>query len=228
MLRPPAGQNSEAPALHGAKCRGGGAVRLVAALARRSARAMLLYHGGRERLKGEYARRETAAGRFSATRGTDSPGRARLWRPRSRPALSGARRLGSNGKRARGLERGTAPRRGAKPCRRNPRSVTGVKQTRKESRGASRRERAKRWGRKVAGVASPRVPNPRFWMRCRGRKPGRVESVLPGIGVGPPVRGPEGACEVVRGVARFDGSWPAVWKGIPERRRDGLPGAPNR
>jgi hypothetical protein len=55
-----------------------------------------------------------------------------------------------------GAERRTAPREGTKPCRRNPMSVTGMKQARTVWRGGSRRERAKRCGRKVAGPAKAR------------------------------------------------------------------------
>jgi len=64
-------------------------------------------------------------------------------------------------------------------------------------------------------------------MRCRGRKPRRVEPVEM-TGVDPPVVSPEGAREVERGETRSDGSWPAVRKGIPECRRNGLPGALNQ
>jgi hypothetical protein len=77
----------------------------------------------------------------------------------------------------------------------------------------------------VAGSASPRLPNPLLRKRCRGGKP-REAKPIHVIGGDSPAC-PEGAREAMRGVAASDGLRPAVRKGIPERRRNGLPGAPN-
>jgi hypothetical protein len=83
----------------------------------------------------------------------------------SRGAPKGAR-PGRERSRARGpRERLEPPGEEQSPEGENPRSVTGMKQARAGSRGASRRGRAKRRGRKVAGEASPRRPNPRPFMR---------------------------------------------------------------
>jgi hypothetical protein len=98
----------------------------------------------------------------------------KLWSRSSFFALRGAAGRGRR-------QESTGPGRGADrraeqgPEDENPRSVTGAKQTRAVSRGVSRRGRAKRRGRRAAGLEARRV-DPRLLMRCRGRKPRRVPS----------------------------------------------------
>jgi len=62
-------------------------------------------------------------------------------------------------------------------------------------------------------VASPRRPDPRLLVRCRGGKPRRVPSGLT-AGVDPPAC-PEGAREAKRGEPKIDGSRRAVRGGTP-------------
>jgi hypothetical protein len=98
-----------------------------------------------------------------------------------RGARNGKRAPASRGARTTGAEQG--------PEDDNPRSVTGVKQTRTGLRGASRRGRAKRRGRKVAGSGKPaRVGSSGACPRKRVRSGGSGAEI-----------GPQGPCGRVRG-----------------------------
>jgi len=156
----------------------------------------------------------------------DAPVGATLWSRGSSSSLSGELRR-SERQESFGLERGTDHRAEQGPEDENPRSVTGMKQARTESRRVNRRGRAKRRGRKVAGSGKPAVTGSAILhalkgikaqegaVRPRGRR--RSSGVCPG-----------GAREAMRGVTGFDGCRSRVRRGRPDRRRNGLPGALNQ
>jgi hypothetical protein len=75
-----------------------------------------------------------------------------------------------------------------------------------------------------APQGAPRSPNPRSFMRCRGRKPRRASSGRCGRSRSSGAY-PEGAREATRGAVGFDGSRPTVREGRPGRRRNGIPGS---
>jgi len=114
--------------------------------------------GGRESLRGANVRRATAADGFRPVavrmsgweQSSEAGGlRASPHGGEQHGNRDGKRATASRGARTTWTEQG--------PEDDNPRSVTGVKQTRTGLRGASRRGREKRRGRKVAGLGSPRT-----------------------------------------------------------------------
>jgi hypothetical protein len=87
------------------------------------------HDGGGENLRGQNTRRASAAGGFRSLAVRILRGEQNSEAPRLPSGFSGSDE-GRERQESTGLERGAASRRGSKPCRWNPTSVTGMKQAR--------------------------------------------------------------------------------------------------
>jgi len=136
------------------------------------------YRGGRERLGGANVTRASAAATgFLDCGGTDSLGGTTLWSRAPKVVLIGTDG-DANGKRAGGLERGTAPHEDQGPVGENPKSVTGTGLARASvPRAAGTGEAGRYRGEQTVesvrnaedgrwrAVESPRGPDPRLLKR---------------------------------------------------------------